>query len=175
MSTHRIESVPVDDPAQRRPLERLLREFHEWLRETAPEAYDPAAGLTQDVSSLERERASWAWLASHRDAPAGCVLLYGQTDNLAEFRRLWVTPDARGAGLGRALAQTVVETAQQEGYEVVGLTTPPWSEAAQRLYESMGFEETAPYPETRLDERYHEDAIFMQFDLRDAGTDRTDP
>jgi len=35
----------------------------------------------------------------------------------------------------------------------------------------MGFERTDPYPETRLPERYHDEAIFVQFDL--SAPDRT--
>lgn len=148
-------------------LRALLREFHEWMFEHAGDVYDPDAELMEDFESLRDEPESWAWVAHADGTPAGCVLLYGETDDLAEFRRLWVRPASRGTGLGRALTEAVVERARAEGYDVLGLTTPPWAERSHALYESMGFERTAPYPDTRLPEKYHDEAIFMQRALGD--------
>lgn len=173
MVDRRIEITEVDG-AQHAELRSLLAEFHEWLADHAPVAYRPAAGLEEDVRSQAREPESWAWVAGVDGFPAGCVLLYGQTDEIAEFRRLWVRPRYRGEGIGRALTRTVVRAAGSHGYETLGLTTPPWSDAAQALYESMGFERTAPYPETRLAERHHDDAIFMQRSLADGRDGTTD-
>lgn len=166
---------PGDDGAV---LRRLLVEFHEWMHEQAAAhdvaAYDVAAELAEDVESLAGEPDSWAWVARAGGEPAGCILLYGETDDLAECRRLWVRPDHRRRGVGRALTRRVAEAARAQGYETLGLTTPPWSEAAQTLYDSLGFERTPPYPETRLPERYHDEAIFMQLDLARGGGGATD-
>jgi GNAT superfamily N-acetyltransferase len=96
------------------------------------------------------------------------VLLYVETDDLAEFR-LWVRPSARGGDHGRALVDTVIETARVRGSGTLGLTTPPWSDPAQRLSASMGFEHTDPHPETRLPEQFHDDAVFVRLDLAEAG------
>lgn len=160
----RVESVE-DDPM----LRALLREFHEWMRDAAPMSSDSAAELATDERRQARVDESWAWVARDGDEGAGCVLLYGLTDELAEFKRLWVRPDDRRRGVGRRLTLTVVETACRRGYDRLGLTTPPWSDAAQSLYESLGFERTPPYPETRLPEEYHDEAIFMQLSLRGSG------
>jgi ribosomal protein S18 acetylase RimI-like enzyme len=110
------------------------------------------------------------WLAFRGDEPAGCVLLYGVADDKAELKRLYVRPEHRGYGLGRALTETAVDVVAERGYGTLTLTTPPWSDKAHALYDSLGFERTEAYPETRLPEQYHDDAIFMQLDL----TDRTD-
>lgn len=159
----------VDSDADRELLRDLLVEFHEWMTDHAGDVYDPKAELAEDVESLAREDESWAWVAREGGSPAGCVLLYGETDDVAEFRRLWVRPAFRGAGVGRALVRTVVDEARARGYDTLGLTTPPWATASHALYESMGFERTPPYPETRLPERYHDEAIFMRRSLDDAG------
>jgi len=160
-----IAITPVDAADDQPVLRERLEGFHDWIAERAPDSYVPEEELAEDVRTQEREPESWAWIARFEGAPAGCVLLYGETDDLAEFRRLWVEPDCRGEGVGRALTRTVIEAARARGYGTLGLTTPPWSERAQVLYESLGFERTDPYPETRLPERYHEEAIFMQLDL----------
>lgn len=162
--------LPVNSEEDYSVLRELLLEFHEWMAEHDNE-YEPEKELTGDFESLERERESWAWIARNEGNPAGCVLLYGETDTLAEFRRLWVSPAHRGTGIGRILTQTVIEKAQSQGYETLGLTTPPWAAASHTLYESMGFEQTPPYPGTRLPEKFHDQAIFMQLSLGDSQND----
>lgn len=169
MSEQTNAITQVETEPQRADLWTLLGEFHDWLETHVPHEYDPAEGLASDREVLAREPTYAAWIARHADAPTGCVLLYDITDDLAEFGRLWVRPGHRGRGIGRRLTRTVVEEARTRGHETIGLTTPPWSDAAHDLYESMGFERTPPYPETRLPDRYHDDAIFMQLDLVDAG------
>ncbi|WP_137285962.1 GNAT family N-acetyltransferase [Halorussus salinisoli] len=164
----------VESDRERSALRELLREFHEWMAEHAGDAYDPDDELAEDFGSLDGETESWAWIARTERDPSGCVLLYGETDELAEFRRLYVRPAYRGEGVGRRLVRTAIDRARARGYETLGLTTPPWSEAAAALYESMGFERTPPYPETRLRERYHDEAIFMQLDLSESESDATD-
>lgn len=163
MTEGKIDIITADGETEL--LRELLGEYHEWLREHIPVDYDPAEGLEQDFRALAQESERWVWIARHDGEPAGCVLLYGESEDLAEFRRLWVRPDHRGHGIGRRLVATVIEQAQAAGYDTLGLTTPPQGTTAHRLYESLGFERTPPYSETRLDEQHHEDAIFMQLDL----------
>lgn len=127
--------VAVDSGEDHSVLRDLLVEFHEWMVEHAGDVYDPQSELTEDVESLKRERESWAWIARNDRTPAGCVLLHGVTDTVAEFRRLWVRPTHRGTGIGRELTLTVIEKADSQGYETLGLTTPPWAETSHALYE----------------------------------------
>jgi GNAT superfamily N-acetyltransferase len=164
--------VPVESDVDRSTLRELLTEFHEWMADHArefygvnTEIYDSDEELAEDFDSLTEETESWAWVARTEGEPAGCVLLYGESDELAEFRRLYVRPAHRGAGIGRRLVRETIDRARTESYETLALTTPPWSETARALYASMGFERVPPYPETRLPERYHDEAIFMRFDL----------
>lgn len=157
--------IVIERPSDRSTLRELLAEFHAWMAAHAGDVYDGDAELAEDLRSLKEEAESWAWIARADGEPAGCVLLYGETDELAEFKRLWVRPDHRGSGIGRRLTERVMDAARTQGYGTLGLTTPPWGEAAQALYASLGFERTPPYPETRLPEQHHNDAIFMQLDL----------
>jgi GNAT superfamily N-acetyltransferase len=169
MTEHSTEITSVESEEDRSALRELLQEFHEWMTDHAGDVYDPDDELAEDFDSLAEETESWAWVARAEGDPAGCVLLYGESDELAEFRRLYVKPSHRGEGVGRRLVQTVIDQARAQGYDTLGLTTPPWSESAQALYESVGFERTPPYPETRLAERHHDEAIFMQLDLSESG------
>jgi putative acetyltransferase len=80
---------------------------------------------------------------------AGCCALrpMDATDypNAAEMKRLYVRPAFRGLGLGRQLAEAVLDAARQGGYSCVLLDTLDDMEAARALYEDLGFEEIPPY------------------------------
>ena len=63
-----------------------------------------------------------------------------------ELKRLWVRPEGRGTGLGRALTQAVLDKAVAAGRKAVYLDTVPGAMAsALRLYFAMGFVASAPY------------------------------
>ncbi|KAF2796065.1 putative GNAT family N-acetyltransferase, partial [Melanomma pulvis-pyrius CBS 109.77] len=70
----------------------------------------------------------------------GCVMLIDMsTRETARLRVLYVSPLARGMGLGRALVHTTTEFAQQAGYRKVQLSTCTRQEAALRIYDEEGY------------------------------------
>ena len=81
--------------------------------------------------------------------PAGCVAMRALPDadhtNACEMKRLFVPRAYRRFGLGRRLAQELMDLATQAGYSCMLLDTLDDMEAARGLYESLGFEEIAPY------------------------------
>jgi len=93
-----------------------------------------------------------ALLAFHVDAPVGCagVRRFDATD-YAELKRMWVRPDARGAGLGRALARRAIEHARTSGYQRLLLDTLEEMAAARHVYGTLGFREIDPYRANPID------------------------
>lgn len=65
--------------------------------------------------------------------------------NACEMKRLFVRPAFRRFGLGRLLAQALLDRALEAGYSTMLLDTLDEMEAARGLYETLGFEEVPPY------------------------------
>jgi ribosomal protein S18 acetylase RimI-like enzyme len=76
---------------------------------------------------------------------AGSVALRRHDASSAEMKRLYLRPEFHGLGLGKRMAQHIVEDARQAGYARILLDTLPSMHAAQSMYEKLGFVETEAY------------------------------
>lgn len=109
-------------------------------------------GFEQELAALPGEYGEprgTLLLALVDGAVAGCCALRPIEDvdytNAAEMKRLYVRKAFRGFGLGRRLAEAVLEAGTRMGYASVLLDTLDDMESARALYEDLGFEEIPPY------------------------------
>lgn len=72
----------------------------------------------------------------------------------SELRKMYLLPDWRGRGLGKALLETALEHARRTGRERVDLETNRAMTAAIGLYQSRGFREVEGETSARCDRRF---------------------
>ena len=134
-------------PADLEPVRVIFREYAQglgvdlWFQDFETELATLPGEYAQPRGTL--------LLATVNGQLAGCCGLRPMDEadypNAAEMKRLYVRKAFRGLGLGRRLAETVLDAARQAGYACVLLDTLDNMEAARTLYEDLGFEDIPPY------------------------------
>ena len=85
-------------------------------------------------------------IAEYRGQLAGCVALHKLEPEICEMKRLYLRPQLRGRGVGRALAEAVIAEARLIGYRKMRLdTVEPVMPNAVAMYRRLGFVEIDPY------------------------------
>lgn len=101
-------------------------------------------------------------LAELNGEKAGCAALRKIAEGIGEVKRMYVKPEFRRKGIGRALLQSIIDEASKIGYSKIQLDSPYFATAAQTLYREFGFQKTSPYPESDIPEHLHPQWIFME-------------
>jgi putative acetyltransferase len=158
-----IQFIQAESTAQIADARRLFIEYSEWL------------GLDLCFQNFEKELSELPggyappegrlYLAVSDKQVAGCICLRKIGDNnerTCEMKRLYVRPEFRGRGIGRALGLKLIEEARLIGYERMRLDTlPAQMNEAIKMYRLLGFREIEPY--------YHnpvKGAMFMELTLK---------
>jgi GNAT superfamily N-acetyltransferase len=133
----RVASVRTAQPADADAIGRLLHDFN-------TEYDDPSPGPTKIAERITRLLAEDTKVLLAGSGPDGLAVLRFRpsiwTDHLECYlAELYVVPDRRGQGLGRALMNAVIELARAEGADYLELNTGEDDVAARALYESLGF------------------------------------
>ena len=132
------------------------------------------ASLTEDISFQNPDN-ELATLPGKYARPGGVVLIardgaeaagaiaYRMFEpGVAEMKRLYVRPAYRGSGLGRELANELIDDARARGYRTIMLDTLESMSAARALYRDLGFAPVEPYYDNPLS-----GVMYMALDLGD--------
>lgn len=64
----------------------------------------------------------------------------GLPDGVCELVKMWLLPEARGLGLGRAMIEKCLQQAKELGFNKVYLESMPELKQALNIYEKFGFQ-----------------------------------
>ncbi len=165
-------------PWTQRYLARELKESEPWITPATVEDLDTVRKLFQEYEAslpfdlgfqnFEEELkglpgryappSGRLLLARCDGAFVGCVALRQIGDGLCEMKRLFVRPAFQGKGIGKALAQAIIEEGRRIGYKRMRLDTV--LEPAKSLYRSLGFREIPPYQHVPV-----AGVVFMELEL----------
>jgi putative acetyltransferase len=144
MQPEQLTIVPAESPVQLDAVRELLLEY--WKNRNL-EMYvfnfdQELAGLPGDYAPPEGR----LFLAHWDNEPAGCVALRKLEPDICEMKRLYLRPEFRGKGIGRSLAEFIINEGRKLGYARMRLDTIQSNmQEAIALYRQLGFAEIAAY------------------------------
>lgn len=174
-----IQFQQVESAEQKGQAAVLIRAYLEWLNERIGRDYD----LSFDVEAMVHSDLTDAhkfhpphgrfYLAQVGEQIAGVGCLKKLTAEEAEIQRMYVAPDFRGKGIGRAIAKRLIDEARLIGYKRLKLESLEFLDAAHALYRSLGFREIEPYADNSMESyqtaeqlgRYYTITVFMEMTL----------
>ncbi|MGH9034264.1 MAG: GNAT family N-acetyltransferase [Acidimicrobiia bacterium] len=135
-------------------VEPLFREYANWVAGRL----QADLGLHFEEADIERHHQAFRGELPRLVAPGGRLLLARAGEEAvgvgalkpvdattAEIKRMYVRPQGRGRGVGRALLQQLVDDARSEGYRTARLESLRFMTEAHTLYRSVGFVDTTRF------------------------------
>jgi ribosomal protein S18 acetylase RimI-like enzyme len=147
VSTPELQFITPQTPEQLDAARQIIQEYAEQLGvDLCFQNFDAElAGLPGEYSA---PRGALQLALLDGEVAGCCALRPLDTVDYAdacEMKRLYVRKAFRGFGLGRQLAEAMLDAARWAGYRTVLLDTLDDMEAARALYEDLGFVDIPPY------------------------------
>jgi putative acetyltransferase len=152
----RVEQENPLRPAVR----ELIAELNEYLLILTPaeHCYHMTAEQMADPSTT-------VFVARSAEGRAiGMGALRREGNGVAEVKRMFTRPEARGQHVGSAILDAIIDLARKEGFGQLVLETGDRHPEAWRLYESRGFTRCGPvldYPDSQW-------SVFYEKSLKDS-------
>ncbi|HVE91329.1 MAG TPA: GNAT family N-acetyltransferase [Actinomycetota bacterium] len=163
-----VQAQNADDLAAVR---ELFWEYLQWANANVNAEFsvnfDIASMLERDMQSIEKFSLPTGrlMLGEIDDRVVGVGCLQRLRPGIGEIKRMYVRPEARKAGVGRALLASLMSEAKLAGYSSVRLDSAGFMRAAHVMYRSAGFHEIEPYPESEIPKEFQRHWVFMERDL----------
>ena len=148
-------SISPAIPEEMETVRKLFREYEQSIGVDL--CFQNFAQEIRDLPGEYVRPAGILLLARQEGRAVGCAALRRVDAEICEMKRLYVIPAARGAGIGRRLAEAIIEAGRGARYRIMKLDTLPTMAEAIALYATLGFLRTESY-------RYnpHQGAIYME-------------
>ena len=119
-------------------------ELRDALNRLVPQLSSSAKALSDaDVVRMTADHDVVLFVAKHDDVIVGTLTLV--VFAIPSGQRAWIEDvivdgDVRGLGIGAALTKAAIEEGRRRGVRTIDLTSRPSREAANALYQKLGFE-----------------------------------
>jgi GNAT superfamily N-acetyltransferase len=166
-----IQIVIANQDQHAQPIRELFWEYLQWANTKVEEnfqvSFDIAAMLEDDMNTLGKFMPPMGrlLLGLVEDQPMGIACLKELSNSIGEIKRMYVRPQARKIGLGRALLRRILEESCQIGYERVRLDSARFMAEAHQLYRTSGFQEIEAYEGSEIPKEFQSHWIFMEREL----------
>ncbi|HJS19745.1 MAG TPA: GNAT family N-acetyltransferase [Anaerolineales bacterium] len=166
-----IQIIIADKEQYAQPIRELFREYLQWANTKVEEnfgvSFDIARMLEEDMNTLGKfmPPKGRLLLGYVEDQAMGIICLKALTNRIGELKRMYVRPQARKRGLGRALLNQLMEEARQIGYEQIRLDSARFMTEAHQLYRTNGFREIEAYEGSEIPKEFQKNWIFMEMEL----------
>ena len=144
MISFRIEQEDPRQPAIR----QMIAELNAYLLTLSP----PEACYHMTAEEMADPSTTVFVARTPEGRAIGMGSLRREGDGIAEVKRMYTRPEARGQHVGSALLDRILDLANREGIEKLVLETGDRHPEAWALYESRGFSRCGPvldYPESQ--------------------------
>ena len=143
--------------SDRSPGRELLRELIDLFNEQYPgRAAKPGSVTTPD----EMVPPHGVFLVGYEQERAIAIGgLRPLEDDVCEIKRMYVVPDARSRGAGRALLAALEDAAREIGYRRVRLDAGPAQAHSKVLFAQTGYVEIAPYNANHIADYFAEKVL----------------
>jgi GNAT superfamily N-acetyltransferase len=164
---------PAKTPSDFEAFAVLVGEYLSWCRTR----YQHDAWFVEQVFGHQALDQELKHLATAYGPPNGRTLLVRSDDQVSaggafrrladgscEMKRLYVAERFKGRGIGRRLAEALIDAARMDGFELMRLDTGNLLTEAITLYRKLGFKDCTPhleYPQKLLPY-----LVFMELPLR---------
>ncbi len=143
-----LEFIPAYDHAAE--LLPLYKEYAEMLVQVDPvfQASLVQQNYAEELSNMAKKYGppkGRLYLIRIDGENAGCVGMLYRSETQVELKRLYIRPQYRGHNFGETAVRRIMADAKEAGYTTLLLDTLPGLKTALKLYDRMGFTETAPY------------------------------
>lgn len=151
-----VEITPEepDGAGARHCLDRYFAE----LDARFPGGFDRGRGHSSDTSDY-RAPGGCLLVARLFGEPIGCGALRTLACGVGEIKRMWVSPDARGLGLGRRLLCELEQAARKHRMRTLRLDSNGTLAEALRLYRSAGYREIERFNDNPYAQHWFEKAL----------------
>jgi DNA-binding MarR family transcriptional regulator len=147
-------TIDIEDPATD-DAQWCFQQYYDELRERFEGGYDPALAIPADAEEITPP-AGVTFVARRGEQPLGCGILKLHGREPAHIKRMWVSRDARGLGLGRRLLVRLEHWAADAGAPAVRLETNRALVEAIALYRRSGYEEIPAFNDERYGDHWFE-------------------